>query len=298
MHWWKRLKARARFKEPLCDHTTLRIGGPADVWVQPRDFEELSEIVCHCLKERMPYFVIGRGSNILFNDKGFKGLVICLDSGIFTKMEIKGSRILCGAGLSLNKLIKQTRVWGLGGLEFLAGIPASAAGALVMNAGNRRKSIGNLVKGVTVMDRQGRLRVLKDKQLKFGYRQSSLNKYIVLEIALKLVKRSQKKIKENIAKFLEQKRRTQDLSSKSAGCIFKNPEYRSSRRVSAGKMIEACGLKGKRRGGAEISTKHANYIINRNSAKAKDVLYLMNLTQRQVQKKFGLHLEPEIKIIK
>ncbi len=292
--WLKNLKGRVRFKEPLGAHTTLRIGGPADVWVEPADFQELSKIIRRCAKEQIPHLVIGKGSNILFSDKGFKGAVICLNSPFFAKIEFKGNCVSCGAGSPLNKLIREAQKRGLGGLEFLAGIPASVAGALAMNAGNRQKGIGSLVKSVTVMDRQGKTRTLRSRQLSFGYRKSNLNRYIVLEAMLKLVKRSPKKVKENIAKFLQQKRKTQDLSSKSAGCIFRNPHHR----LAAGEMIEACGLKRRRKGGAEISGRHANYIINRNCAKAKDILYLIDLVQRQVQKKFGVLLEPEIKIVK
>ncbi len=304
MHWLKDLKVRIRFKEPLNIHTTLHIGGPADVWVEPGDFEELREVVCRCIKKQLPYLVIGRGSNILVSDDGFRGVVICLSSPAFSAMAVKGSRLICGAGLTFNKLIRQAQKRGLGGLEFLAGIPASVAGAVVMNAGNRNMAIGSLVESVTAMDRKGKLRLLKKNQLKFGYRRSNLNGYIVLKAELGLVKRSPKKINQNIAANLAQKRRTQDLTSKSAGCIFKDPPHprlprdmHGGQDLSAGEMIEACGLKRRRRGGAEISPKHANYIINRNGAKARDVLYLMDLAQRQVKKKFGVQLEPEIKII-
>lgn len=311
MHWLKGLKARVRFKEPLNIHTTLHIGGPADVWVEPGDFEGLREVVCRCIKKQLPYLVIGRGSNILVSDDGFRGIVICLSSPVFSATEVKGTRLICGGGLALNKLIRQAQKRGLGGLEFLAGIPASVAGAVAMNAGNRNRAIGSLVESVTAMDRKGKVRLLKKNQLKFGYRRSNLNRYIVLKVQLGLVRRSPKKISENIAANLAQKRRTQDLASKSAGCIFKNPfairhprhsrlprNMHGGQGLTAGEMIEACGLKRRRRGGAEISAKHANYIVNRNGAKAGDVLYLINLAQRQVKKKFGVLLEPEIRILK
>ncbi|MBL7084849.1 MAG: UDP-N-acetylmuramate dehydrogenase [Candidatus Omnitrophica bacterium] len=294
MPWLKELKGQIHFKEPLNIHTTLGVGGAAGVWVEPRDCQELKKVICHCLNERIPYVVIGKGSNILFSDRGFKGIVVCLNSPQFTKMEVKRNCVSSGAGLSLNTLIRETQKRGLAGLEFLAGIPASIAGALVMNAGNRQKGIGSLAKSVTVMDKQGRVRILKSKQLRFGYRQSNLNRYIVLEAVLKLVKGSPKTIKENITRALTRKRKTQDLSFKSAGCIFRNPRYD----LTAGEMIEACGLKGRREGGAEISGKHANYIVNRNGAKAKDILYLIKLAQEEVKKKFDVLLEPEIKIIK
>ncbi len=297
MHWLKRLKARVRFNEPLSNHTTLRIGGPAQVWVEPKDIGQLRQILCRCVKEQIPYLVVGRGSNILFSERGFRGVVICLNSRAFTKMEIKTqAHISCGAGLDLSKLISQAQKRGLGGLEFLAGIPATAGGALIMNAGNTKDNIASLVESVTVMDNRGVTRVLKKKQLNFGYRRSNLDRYIVLEAQLRLTKSSPKKVKEQILENLSKKRETQDLTARSAGCIFKNPHPRH--RLTAGQMLEACGLKRRRKGGAEISAKHANYIINRNSAQACDILYLINLAQREVKKKFGVLLEPEIKIIK
>jgi len=294
MHWLKKLKTRTRFKEPLSAHTSLRIGGRANAWVEPTNFEQLQEIVCRCLKQRIPYLVIGKGSNLLFSDRGFKGVVISLSSAGFTKTQFKGTLISCGAGVSLSRLLNRTQKKGLGGVEFLAGIPSSVGGALIMNAGTPKKGIGNFLRSVTVMDKKGRRRLLTKKQLKFGYRKSNLGKYIILETVLGLSKRQPKRIKENINTYLRQKRKTQDLGAKSAGCVFKNPDNG----LSAGEMIEACGLKGTCRGGAQISQRHANYIINRNKACAKDVLRLMRLAQRQVKWKFNIRLEPEIKIIR
>lgn len=293
MHWLKNLKNRIRFKEPLNIHTTLRIGGPADVWIEPNDAAELKEALCFCVKKHLPYLVIGRGSNILFSDKGFRGVVISLKSDAFTKIKIKGDIIFCGAGLLLEKAIKEVQKKGLGGLECFSGIPASIGGALVTNAGTPTNSIGNLVRRVAVMDQKGKTRLLQRRQLKFAYRKSNLSKYIVLEAEFKLVKMSPQKIKRNIITFYNQKKRTQDLSARSAGCIFKNPAHR----LTAAQMIEACGLKNRVHGAAEISSRHANYIVNRGNAKACDILYLINVAQDAVKKKFGIHLEPEIKIV-
>ncbi len=293
-NWLKGLKARVRFQEPLSNHTTLGVGGPADLWIEPQDVEQLRKIIRYCRELRLPYLVIGKGSNILFSDKGFAGVLICLNSEAFTRIEIEGDCISSAAGAPLNNLINQARTCGLGGLEFLAGIPATCGGALMMNAGNRKEHIGSLVKSVTVMDGKGEIRRLNKKQLRFGYRHTNLNRYIVLEAQLRLVKRNPKKIKENIARFLEQKRRTQDLAVKSAGCIFRNPRHR----LSAAEMIAACGLKRRRKGGAEISGKHANFIINRNSARAQDILYLIDLAQEKVKEGFAVCLQPEVKIIK
>jgi UDP-N-acetylmuramate dehydrogenase len=284
---------RIYFEEPLNTHTTLGVGGPAQMWVQPNNTQQLEKLICYFANSQMLYLVIGRGSNILFSDQGFKGAVICLNAPAFTKMEVKKNLVSVGAGLSLNKLIRQLQKMGLSGLEFLAGIPASVGGALVMNAGNYSNNIGNFVISVTVMDKRGKIHNIKTERLRFGYRQSNLNQYIILEALLKLTKRSPQLIRNDIIVYLKQKRKTQDLKAKSAGCIFKNPQHY----LTAGEMIDYCGLKGKRRGGAEISVRHANYIINRNGARANDVLYLIDLVQREVQSKFGVNLEPEIKII-
>lgn len=294
MRWLKSLKAQVRFKEPLSAHTTLGIGGPAEVWVQPQSPAELIKLICHAGKERIPYVVIGRGSNILFSDRGFNGIVISLQAASFAQLKARRTRISCGAGVPLPKLLRETQKRGLTGLEFLAGIPASVGGALVMNAGNRQKGIGNFIERATVMDGRGQIHVLNKSRLRFGYRQSNLDRYIVLEAQLKLAKGSPARIKQDIRTNLSRKKKTQVLSLRSAGCVFKNPAHR----LSAGQMLEACGLKGVRRGGAEVSRKHANYIINRHHAKASDVLKLMALAKQQVRKKFGVHLEPEIKIIR
>ncbi len=294
MHWLKDLKGNIRFKEPLSVHTTLQTGGPADVWVEPADFRELRKIVYRCTKEGLPYLVIGKGSNILFSDSGFRGVIICLTAPAFTQVAFKGNYVSCGAGVSLNKLIRQARLSGLGGLEFLAGVPASIAGALVMNAGSRKRNIAGLVKSVTVMDRQGKKRVLRAGQLNFSYRQSNLRRYIVLAAMLRLVRRNPQEIAKDILANLSRKRRHQDLAAKSAGCILKNPRHK----LTAGQMIEACGLKCRRQGGAEISAKHANYIINRRQAQSRDILYLIGLAQREVKRTFGITLQPEIKIVK
>ena len=294
MHWLKSLKTRVRFKEPLKRHTSLGVGGPARVWVEPESYLKLKEIVYGCRKRKIPYLVIGKGSNILFSERGFNGVIICLNSSAFTGMDVEGAYLSCGAGLSLNKLIRKTQRIGLGGLEFLSGIPGTVGGALIMNAGSMTASIGNLVRSVTVMNGDGKIRILEKERLKFGYRWSNLNGYIVLKVQFALVRRDPQRIGLNITKFLEQKKRNQDLNAKSAGCIFKNPPQG----LTAGEMIERCGLKQRRRGDAEISSRHANYIINRNSAKAGDILYLINLARRQVERKFGVILENEIKIIK
>ncbi|MBN2097329.1 MAG: FAD-binding protein, partial [Candidatus Omnitrophica bacterium] len=188
MHWLNSFKGRIRFNEPLSRHTTLGIGGPADIWIEPSSVFELRQILGACLNKKLPFLVIGKGSNILAGDHGFKGIVSCLSSSAFTKIQSNKDCISCGAGLGVQGLLNQSEMLGLSGLEFLAGIPATVAGALVINAGNRSLGIGHFTESVTVMDGAGRMKVLDRKQLKFGYRRSNLPRFIVLEAKFKLSK--------------------------------------------------------------------------------------------------------------
>lgn len=294
MSWLKGLDAAVRFDEPLSRHTTLQIGGPADIWLEPCYQRALCAVMANCRQEKIPYLVIGRGSNILFSDEGFRGAVIALGQGPFSRIAVDGTRVTCGAGAAVNSLLRETWTSGLSGLEFLAGIPASIGGAVIMNAGNRQESIGSLVKGAVVIDHEAGVRQMDARELYFSYRSSNLAGYVVAEVCLELTGSAPQKIKERIAGYLQRKRETQDLPAKSAGCIFKNPTHC----LPAGAMIDACGLKGRRSGGAEISAKHANFIINRHNARASDVLRLIELIQREVARKFNVRLETEIEIIR
>lgn len=293
MSWLKELEVAVRFDELLSRHTTFQIGGPADIWLEPLNICALRGAILNCRQKKIPYIVIGRGSNILFSDEGFRGAVIYLGSRAFTRIQIENSCVSCGAGAVLNNLIGETQSKGLSGLEFLAGIPASIGGAVIMNAGNQQECIGVLVKRVTVVDNEAQIKELDVPQLCFSYRSSNLAGYVVVGICLELAKSAPEKIKENISGYLQRKKKTQDLLARSAGCIFKNPAHC----LSAGAMIDACGLKGRRCGGAEVSTKHGNFIINRNNAKASDILHLINLIQEEIINKFSVWLEPEITII-
>ena len=206
MNYWKDLKEIVKGKvllnEPLSRHTTFRIGGPAAVWVEPKDTDDLRTILRVISIKKIPFFVIGNGSNLLVNDGGFKGVAISLESDSFKKIVIRNNYVLVGSALSLNRLIEYAKEVSLGGCEFLAGIPASIGGALAMNAGarcnsvfnNHYQSIGDLVKEVTVMDVSGRLKTLKKNDLYFGYRYSNLEKYIVISAKLKLRRKNKHKI--------------------------------------------------------------------------------------------------------
>jgi UDP-N-acetylmuramate dehydrogenase len=293
MKWQNILKGKIRLNEPLCLHTTFRIGGKVEVWIEPNDLEDLHlffKIIKDKVKE--PFFVIGAGSNILVRDRFIKAVAVALHSPYFRQLKCAGTDVLAGAGTKLSELINFAKKLDLGGIEFLSGIPGTVGGALIMNAGTKSKNIGALIKEVTVMNKQGRLNNVEGKDLKFGYRSSDLSKYIILEARLRLKKMNKDLVEDKIKSFIAYRKKTQGLYYPSAGCIFKNHDNKS-----AGKLIELCGLKGKRIGGAQISEKHANFIINKGRAKANDVLRLMQLIQNKVKEEFGIWLEPEIKIL-
>lgn len=264
-------------------------------WVEPADIKDLQILLKAALEKNISLRIIGAGSNVLVSSQGLKGIVAKLNSPIFKKISIKNQVVDAGAGASLRELINSTQEKGLAGLQFLVGIPGTVGGALVANAGvnveRKSYSIGDLVEEITVMDYNGRLRTLNKKQIRFGYRSSNLSKYIILSARLRLKKGDRQNISQDIQGLMGYRRRTQELSRPSAGCIFKNPMTRS-----AGSLIDLCGLKGTRKGDACVSSKHANFIVNLGDAQACDVLKLMDLIQKKVREKFGVILEPEIKI--
>jgi UDP-N-acetylmuramate dehydrogenase len=293
------IKGRVYLNEPLSKHTTFRIGGPADYLIEPADLSELKKVLLFCRKKRVPYLVIGAGSNLLIKDKGIRGAVIRLNAPYFKKARVSGRFLTIGAGARLALLASMAKRAGLGGLEFLAGIPGTVGGALLMNAGIRcseqgeRKEIGGLIKEVRVMSRSGEVMRLKRDRLKFGYRSSNLGKYIVLEARFHLNRKPSEEIQREMKGYLVHKKKTQELSVPSAGCIFKNPDRAE---YPAGYLIDVCGFKGKRVGDAQVSKKHANFIVNFKNAKASDVLALIKLIQRKVREQFRINLQLEIRV--
>lgn len=293
MSWWKELRGKVKLNYSLRNHTTFKIGGPARFFFEPADSEDLKLLLSLSNKHKIPFFVLGAGSNILINDKGINGIVVRLNSSHFKKIIFKNNYIEAGSGARLNQLVHVAIRHSLSGLEFLAGIPGTLGGALVMNAGIPGENIGDVVEKIMVMDYKGNIKTLNKKDIKFGYRSSNLSKYIILKVRIKLIKEAKKKIKHNINRYLDYRRAAQDVSLPSVGCIFKNPKAES-----AGRLIDLCGLKGKKIGGACVSVKHANFILNLKYAKAGDVLKLMDLIRKRVKNKFNINLETEIKIWK
>ena len=284
--------------ERLDRRTSFGIGGPAAVWAEPRDKKELKKIVDFARDNNLPVLVLGGGTNVLARDEGFKGIVIHLGAAAFKKISIKGTTVNVGAGYSVPALVRSCCDKGLSGLESLVGIPGTIGGAVYMNAGGWSsplyKNTGDYVNSLTVMDNKGRIVKLKKKDLRFGYRSSNLSSYIILEASLKLGREERSALISRCSKFLKMKKDKQVLDMPSAGCVFKNPE---DFQFTTGQMIDMLGLKGKVSGGAQVSKKHANFIINRDKASCEDVLKLVDMIKKKVMDNYNIALELEIKIV-
>jgi len=293
MNWRKDLRGKVKENESLKRHTTFKIGGPAKLFIEPFDREDLKLLFTLRKRYKIPLLVIGAGSNILVSSKGIDAVVVRLSSPFFKKIAFCGNILEAASGALLKDAILAAAKRGLSAGEFLAGIPGSVGGAVVMNAGmgNPGFAIGSLVESIEAMDYQGRVVHLTKKEIKFGYRSSNLTKYIILSVRFKLTKSTKKEVLGRIRRYWLKRRLSQDISSPNAGCIFKNPPGQS-----AGRLIDSCGLKGSKSGGASISLKHANFILNDHQADSSDVLKLMQLARKKVKIKFKVNLEPEIRV--
>ena len=288
----KKICPQVKFNEPLAKHTSFRIGGPAEYFVEVRNRSELVNLLRIAKKYNLDIFVIGAGTNLLVKDKGVKGSVVKL-SGEFKKIDFSGEKVKIGGGVLLPQLIKLCAQNNLGGIEFLAGIPGTVGGALVTNAGNPEKGIGSLVNHVELMTYAGKTKIMDKKNLDFFYRGSNIPEdAFILSAKMSLKKTNKDIIKQRISKQLKKRWLTQPRKPYQAGSIFKNPpgDY-------AGRLIEQANLKGLKYGNAYVSEKHANFIINQGKAKAKEVIYLIRKIKDTVKKKFGIKLELEIRII-
>jgi len=281
-------------KEPLAAHTTWKIGGPADILLIPHTIEDIQLVLKVTKKENRLLTVIGKGSNILVKDKGIRGIVLKIGDHLSFLEQKDIYNLKAGAGLRLSGLLEATCSMGLGGLEFAAGIPATLGGAVMMNAGLPSLAIGDLVQKVEGFDGNGELHEFQKEEISFGYRRSNLGEMleVVTAINLELKPALPQEIKEKINYFLQERKAKQPLCYPSAGSVFKNPKD-----VPAGKLIEEAGLKGLRCGGAIISEKHANFILNLGSATATDVLRLIDKVKENVWQKFKIELELEIKVL-
>ncbi|HUV46888.1 MAG TPA: UDP-N-acetylmuramate dehydrogenase [Candidatus Bathyarchaeia archaeon] len=281
------LKFKVKKNIKLAPYTSFGIGGSADFFIETATQEELIEAVKWAKKEKIKYFVLGGGSNILISDAGFRGLVIKISN---IKYQISNCNIQAEAGLLLVTLIKVAYNHSLSGLEFLAGIPGTLGGAIVGNAGAKAGNISQVVEKIRVLDKHGKIYYLYPKQCQFDYRLSRFkhSSEIILEAVLKLKRKKQGTINLGIKKFLAL--RKNQPKGRSAGCIFKNP----TSSTPAGWLVDKVGLKGEKIGGALISSQHANWIINLGNAKATDVLRLIRLAKERVKHRFGIKLNEEI----
>ncbi len=283
-------KDRVLLNEPMADHTTFRIGGPADLFYEAKSEEELVRAIKATKEIGVPYFILGRGSNLLVGDKGFRGIVIKFQISNF-KFLIKDGMVLVtvGAGMITGSLLEKLAQEGISGLEFMAGVPGSVGGAIRGNARAWQQDIGNKVNRVRILSEEGEILWLSRNGCRFSEKESRFkhNSEIILAIEFLLEKGDPLKIKEQIEVNLE--KRSHQPKEPSAGCIFINPKPQL-----AGAMIDECGLKGTVIGGAKISEKHANFIVNANQAKAVDVVALSDLAREKVKEKFGVDLKEEI----
>ena len=281
-----------RSDEPLAKHTTLRVGGPADVYAEPASEDDLAGIVAFCSGHGVKFFILGRGSNLLVRDGGFRGVAVCLSQPAFGKIEIDGGSLRCGAGAKLKTVAVEARRHGLSGLEFLEGIPGSVGGALRMNAGAMGGQTFDVVESVRLMDYDGNVREFAPREMAVAYRGcATLKDHIALGAVLKCRADSPESIAQRMSAF-SQKRWSSQPAAPSAGCMFKNPPA-----IPAGKLIDELGLKGMRVGGAMVSQEHGNFIVNDGSATARDVLELIGRLKAKIKAERGIELQTEVEII-
>ena len=279
-------------EEPMKKHTTFRVGGPADVLVQP-DETALAAILALCRQYHVSYSFIGNGSNLLVGDKGIRGVVIEMTDPM-GNIEVDGTKITAQAGAMLSKIANTAASNGLGGMEFAAGIPGSVGGAVVMNAGAYGREMKDIIEKVYVLDENGAQLELDRDALDLGYRHSCIpeKKYIVTKVVLELVPRNEAEIRSEMKELNEKRAEKQPLQYPSAGSTFKRPEG-----YFAGKLIMDAGLRGYQVGGAQVSEKHCGFVINKGEATAADICRLMQDVSDKVQAQFGVVLEPEVKMI-
>lgn len=282
-----------RFQEPMAKHTTFQIGGPAQIFVTPQTTEEIGQVLQLCKAVKMPFFVLGRGSNLLVSDAGMDGVVLQLYDN-YSNFSIDGNQIKAQAGAMLSRLGYAIKEASLTGFEFAAGIPGTLGGAVVMNAGAYGGEMKDIITAVQLMDEDGNLLEKTCEEMAFSYRHSILaeQNFIVLGATLSLEKGDKKIIEEKMKELAAARKIKQPLEYPSAGSTFKRPEG-----YFAGKLIMDAGLRGYQVGGAQVSEKHCGFVINKGNATAADVLQLVTDVKRKVYEKFQVELEPEVRLV-
>lgn len=289
---------RVRFDEPLAPFTTFGLGGPAAALVEPESVSELKAVLKYARKTGLPFVILGAGSNVLFREGGFPGLVLRFGE-TFSEIKIIGTSgdglvtVEAGAGAPLSRLMDFTRENGLSGLEFLCGIPGSVGGAMFMNAGAFGGEIADAASKLVVITPEGDMDDLESDRIWAEYRRLHLPEgSIILKVLFSLNQSASGSVKEKCREYLNRRRDIQPAGLKSAGSVFKNPP-----KEPAGRLIDQAGLKGRRIGRAWVSEEHANFIVHKGDARADDVIELIGIIQREVKARFGVDLEPEIKIL-
>ena len=277
--------------EPLSKHTSFRIGGPADAFVLPKQADELIEVIMKCKKKGYPLTIIGDGTNVLVVDEGVRGVVVSTKQMNEYEFTDDG-KLRALAGARLGKLAEEACNRSYDGLAFASGIPGTIGGAVYMNAGAYGSEIGDSVESVVVFDEKKKN--LTKEEMGFGYRKSAIqdNGLTVLEVNLRLQKGIEQDIRKKMAELNARRKESQPLDSLNAGSAFKRPQG-----GYAAELIDKAGLKGYQIGGARVSDKHAGFIINTGNASAKDILYLMELVRQKVYERFGVNLEPEVRVL-
>ena len=289
-------KEKIKINEPMSKHTSFKVGGEAEIFITATEIDEIIEINSICQEQNIELQIIGNGSNLLVLDEGFKGIILKIELDNIVIKQTENDYIICaGAGVKLMELAQKLKVNGITGFEELSGIPGTIGGANIMNAGAYGKEFSDILIETTVFNRKtGQIEIIEKESQKLAYRTSMFknNKYIIIGVELKLYKGEIKDIEEKMEQYLNQRKDKQPLEYPSAGSIFKRKNG-----FIVSKLIDECGLKGYKIGGAQISEKHAGFIINTGTATAKEILQLIEYTKKKVYEKFGVQIEEEIEII-
>ncbi len=282
-----------KLKEPMREHTSFRIGGPADIMVLPDSARQIIDTVEICRKNSYPYYIMGNGTNLLVRDRGYRGVIIKIAANM-KGFKVEGERVYGQSGILLSTLSKIIASEGLEGFEYASGIPGTLGGAVAMNAGAYEGEIKDSIEWARVMNPDGDIMTYTNKQLELGYRTSIIQKedLIVLDCGLKFRRGDREAIEAKIEEYTRLRKAKQPLNMPSAGSIFKRPVG-----YYAGKLIEDAGLKGARIGDAQVSEVHCGFIVNTGNATADEIIALINYVKKQVKEQFNVELQPEVKVI-
>lgn len=282
-----------KINEPLKNHTTFKIGGPADIMLFPSSIDDLQKAISICIEANLSHFIMGQGSNLLVRDGGYRGIVIKIGTHL-KKYVVQDIRIYAEAGVRLSELAHNAASHSLTGLEFAEGIPGSLGGAVVMNAGAYDSEMKNVLESVQAISTSGQIQSFSREQLNMSYRKSifQANQFIVVSAVLQLKRGEKEMIQTKMREFARRRREKQPLDHPSAGSVFRRPEG-----IYVGPIIEKMGLKGFSIGDAQVSAKHAGFIINKGNATASDVIALIKVIQEKAEQTYGIDLMPEIAII-